>query len=293
MATIRQKGAEQWHAQVRRTGWPPITETLPTRKEAEAWARNVESQMDRGIFVDRSAAERTTLGERIEVYKKEVTAKRPGEASRAAESSRLDRFVRDEPKLCAHAVAHLRPEHFEEYRDRRLTQIVTRGKPDGRGRYKPEKMKPGRVRKDGTPRANAAQPKAPPKPAKAVAPGTVKRELTLLKRVLDYKKRKLGLLINPINTEDVKRPVVNDEREVRLDAGCEKEASDRSRSIVRWGTHNRIRTGVSGLGIQRPDQLDNAGALSQSGTVCIRRDEPLRRELRSLRQPGSQRSNAL
>ena len=61
MATIRQKGLEQWHAQVRRTGWPPVTETLRTRKEAEAWARDVESQMDRGIFVDRSAGERTTL----------------------------------------------------------------------------------------------------------------------------------------------------------------------------------------------------------------------------------------
>ena len=48
-------------------------------------------------------------------------------------------------------------------------------------------------------------------------PGTVKRELTVLKRVIDHRKRKLGLLINPINTEDVKRPVVNDERDVRLD----------------------------------------------------------------------------
>jgi hypothetical protein len=122
MATIRQKGPEQWHAQVRRTGWPPITETLRTRKDAETWARDVESQMDRGIFVDRSAAERTTFGERLEIYKKEVTAKRPGAASRAAETSRLNRFMRDEPKLCADAVAHLGPEHFEEYRDRRLTQ---------------------------------------------------------------------------------------------------------------------------------------------------------------------------
>jgi hypothetical protein len=124
MATIRQKGPEQWHAQVRRTDWPPVTETLRTRKDAETWARD-------------------------------------GEASRAAEKSRLERFMRDEPKLCAYAVAHLRPEHFEEYRDRRLTQIVTRGKPGGRGQYKPDKVKPGRFRKDGTPRANAAT-KAPP-----------------------------------------------------------------------------------------------------------------------------------
>ena len=216
MATIREKGPGQWHAQVRRMGWPVITETKRTRKDAETWARDVESQMDRGVFVDRSPGERTTFGETIKTYIKAVTEKRPGETSRAAEKSRLERFMRDEPKLCAYAVAHLRPEHFEEYRDRRLTEFVTRGKPGGRGQYKPEKIKPGRFRKDGTPRANA-KPKAPQKPPKKVKPGTVKRELTVLKRVIDHSKRKLGLLINPINKDDVKRPVVNDERDVRLE----------------------------------------------------------------------------
>jgi hypothetical protein len=77
------------------------------------------------IFVDRSAAERTSFGEIIKTYIKQVTEKRPGEASRAAEKSRLERFMRDEPKLCAYAVAHLQSEHFEDYRDRRLNQFVT------------------------------------------------------------------------------------------------------------------------------------------------------------------------
>ena len=217
MATIREKEHEQWHAQVRRTGWPPITATLRTRKEAEMWARDVESQIDRGIFVNRSAGERTTLRETIERYIKEVTAKRPGEASRIAETSRLERFMRDEPKLCAYAVAHLRPEHFEDYRDRRLNQFVSRGKKGGRGQYKPEHEKSGRRRNDGSLRANAAKPKAPAKAPTKVRPGTVKRELTLLKRVIDHVKRKFGLLTNPVSTEDVKRPVVNDERDVRLE----------------------------------------------------------------------------
>lgn len=97
MATIREKG-EQWHAQVRRTGWPPITATLSTRKQAEMWARDVESQIDRGILLDRSAAERTTLRETIEIYMRDVTAKRPGAASRIAETARLKRFMRDESK---------------------------------------------------------------------------------------------------------------------------------------------------------------------------------------------------
>lgn len=122
MATIRQKGPAQWHAQVRRTGWPPITETLRTRKDAETWARDVESQMDRGVFVDRSEAERTTFGERIEVYKREVTSKRPGEASRAAESSRLDRFMRDN-RSCA-------PMPWPTFGLSILKSIVTAGLPN-------------------------------------------------------------------------------------------------------------------------------------------------------------------
>src|ERR1035441_4856117 len=95
-------------------------------------------------------------------------------------------------------------------------KLLPAASPGGRDQYKPEMVKPGRFRKDGSPRANAAT-KAPPKPPKKVEPGTVKRELTVLKKVIDHRKRKLGLLINPLNTEDVKRPVVNDERDVRLE----------------------------------------------------------------------------
>lgn len=180
MATIRKKGGSMARAGAP-LGLALSDANIPSRKKAEEWARDVESQMDRVVFVDRSEGKRATLGDPIKIYIKEVTEKRPGAASRAAEKSRLKRFMRDEPKLGAYAIAHLRPEHFEEYRYRRLAEFATRGKPGGRGQYKPEKPKPGRFRKDGTPRANAA-PKPPPKPPKKIAPGTVTRELTLLKR---------------------------------------------------------------------------------------------------------------
>ena len=216
MATIRQRGPDQWHIQIRRRGWPLVTATKRTRKDAETYARDVEGQMDRGVFVDRSPAERTTFREVVQRYLAEVTDKRPGAASRAAERARLERFLRDEPALCSYAVAHLRPEHFEEYRDRRLKQPVRRGKANGRGQSSPTGIPLGRMRKDGKPRVNAALPKPPARPSKLVSKGTVKRELTLLKKAIDHSKRRLGLPINPVNSEDVKRPVVNDERDVRL-----------------------------------------------------------------------------
>lgn len=218
MATIREKGPGQWAVQVRRKGWPTKSKTLRTKKEAEIWARDVENAMDRGIFVDRSPSERETLKQLIETYLVEVTDQRLGEESRAAERARLERFMRDEVDLCAHAVAHLTPKMFADYRDRRQTEVSRRGKPGGRGQYKAVEHKP-KLKKDGTPRANAAKAKAAPKPPKTIAPGTVKRELTVLKGVIDHSRSRLGLLINPINTGDVKRPVVKDERDVRLEVG--------------------------------------------------------------------------
>lgn len=197
MASIREKGPYQWAVQIRRKGWPLQSATFRTKKDAQAWARQIKSGMDRSQFVDQSAAQQVTLGDLVRLYKKEVTAQRPGEDLRIAESLRLDRFLREETALCAYAIAHLTPEHFEDYRDRRLTQKVGRtGRP--------------------------------------IKPGTVKRELTLLKRVIDYRKRRLGLIVNPVNTEDVKRPAVRDERDVRLTAEQKAQllaACDQARNV--------------------------------------------------------------
>lgn len=185
MATIRKRTNGTWQAKIRRQGWPQQSKTFPTKKKAQDWAHRLESELSSGQFIDRSAGQRTTLKQLIEIYLVEVTDKRPGEASRVAERARLERFMRDEPRLCAHAVSHLKPDDFEDYRDRRLKEKVTRGKTQD-------------------------------KKAKTVSPATVRRELTLFKRVIDYRKRRLGLAVNPVNTEDVTRPAANDERDVRL-----------------------------------------------------------------------------
>lgn len=52
--------------------------------------------------------------------------------------------------------------------------------------------------------------------SETISPSTVKRELNLLKRVIDYRARWLGIQYNPVNAQDVKRPTVQDERDVRL-----------------------------------------------------------------------------
>ena len=47
----------------------PVTcKTFETKSEAEKWSREIESEMDRGVFVSRSEAEGTTLKEALDRY---------------------------------------------------------------------------------------------------------------------------------------------------------------------------------------------------------------------------------
>jgi integrase len=56
---------------VRRKGQPTTCKTFETRADAERWAREIESEMDRGIYVSRSEAESTTLAEALDRYMEE------------------------------------------------------------------------------------------------------------------------------------------------------------------------------------------------------------------------------
>ena len=49
------------------------TKTFETRAEAEQWARAIEVEMAKGVFVSRAEAESTTLRELLERYLEEVT----------------------------------------------------------------------------------------------------------------------------------------------------------------------------------------------------------------------------
>ncbi|KNH05818.1 Shufflon-specific DNA recombinase [Candidatus Burkholderia brachyanthoides] len=54
-----------------------------TRDEAEAWARLIESEINRGVFVSRAEAESTTLAEALDRYDREIAASKNQEGLRA------------------------------------------------------------------------------------------------------------------------------------------------------------------------------------------------------------------
>ncbi|MDE3022681.1 MAG: site-specific integrase [Pseudomonadota bacterium] len=112
MATIRKKGDMQWHVQIRRKGYPVQTKTFNTRALAEIWARDIESEMDKGLFVSRTEAEKTTLKTALERYLKEITPKKKGERQ---ERNRIHGWLTH--SLSSRFLASIRGSDMAVYRD--------------------------------------------------------------------------------------------------------------------------------------------------------------------------------
>ncbi len=116
MATIRQYNNARWQAIVRRKGQPVLSKTFGTKFEAERWSRLTESEIDRGVFVDRTEAERTTVGDLIDRYLSEVT---PNKKSARSETQRL-RFLKG--LLGHHTASNFQSKHVASFRDTRLRE---------------------------------------------------------------------------------------------------------------------------------------------------------------------------
>lgn len=50
MAYIKQRG-EYWRAEIRRKGYKATYRTFDTQKQAQQWARRIESEMDSGLYI--------------------------------------------------------------------------------------------------------------------------------------------------------------------------------------------------------------------------------------------------
>ena len=114
MASIRQLSNSKWQAQIRRTGHKPITSTFINKSDAAMWARQIESEIDRGIFLDRTEADSTSMAELFTRYLLEVT---PHKLSASREKSRLAILKTYFGYLM---VTQVQSKHVAQYRDLRM-----------------------------------------------------------------------------------------------------------------------------------------------------------------------------
>lgn len=119
MATIRPRKNKHGkiighQAIVRRVGFPPQSKVFKRYADANAWAAIIESEMERGEFIDRTQADRLTLAEGLEDYKA-VTERKRGKKQELVRIAYWQRH-----KLGKAAIGKIKPKDFAQWRDEEL-----------------------------------------------------------------------------------------------------------------------------------------------------------------------------
>ncbi|MHB1564507.1 MAG: site-specific integrase [Leptospirillum sp.] len=116
MAYIR-KRLDAWEVSINKKGFPRQSHTFATKADAEKWSRQIESEMDRGIFVSRKEAENTTLSDALDRYLSEVSALK--------KSHRTEKIYAGTWKKSfgSRSLASITSTDIAKYRDNRLKEV--------------------------------------------------------------------------------------------------------------------------------------------------------------------------
>lgn len=118
MATFLQRDSGWWQAKIRRQGYPSQSRSFEKKAEADAWARQIETEMDRGVFVSRDEAERTTFRTLAERYVREVLPQKRGKEQ---DGYRIKVLITE---FGNYSLAALSSSMIAEYRDKRLKTLA-------------------------------------------------------------------------------------------------------------------------------------------------------------------------
>jgi integrase len=198
MATFRQRDSGYWQAIIRRKGHPDESRTFRTKADAEAWARDVESKIDRGVFVSASEAERTTFSDLAKAFQTDFApmhykTRQDNKEAWRFQLSRLDEF------FGPYSVAAIDQKLVAKFRDARLKGTASR---------------------------------------KAVGESTARKDIFMLSKVLGFAESERGITLprgNPV--EKIRKPSEGSGRDRRLSADEWKKLETqlkKSRSPFLW-----------------------------------------------------------
>ena len=120
MATVRKLLSGKWNAQVRRKGHSLVSKTFLSQKDAHVWIRSIESEMDKGSYINRSVLESTTLGEVLVRYRDEIT---PTKKGKKQEETRIAMWLSH--PLAKRSLASLKSSDFVKHRDSRCASVAS------------------------------------------------------------------------------------------------------------------------------------------------------------------------
>ena len=116
MAYFRKRSGA-WEATIDKKGFNRISRTFGTKTEAEVWARHLENEMDRGIFVSRKESENTALAAALDRYIQEVSVLK--------KSHRTEKLYAGTWKKAfgPRSLASITSTDIAKYRDNRLKEV--------------------------------------------------------------------------------------------------------------------------------------------------------------------------
>ncbi len=116
MPSIIKRG-KRYRALIRKKGYPAISKSFSDRKSAETFAKDIESRIERGVFIDSFLAEKTTLFDLVERYELEISPSKKGH--------RIDLHVAKPLKMALgeYNLSQIQPFLVSQYRDRRLKKV--------------------------------------------------------------------------------------------------------------------------------------------------------------------------
>ncbi len=169
MATIRKRSGK-YHAQIRKTGYQPLTKTFSSLTTAKRWASTTEADMERNLHV--VIPDNTTVGGLLDRYEEEVSPLHKSHKVEKYRSQTLRKYLGDK------RVYALLPSVVCKYRDQRL---------------------------------------------KTVSPASLKRELVILRSVLNTAIKEWGINLQSNPVSMVSLPKIGNGRDRRLEAGEEEK----------------------------------------------------------------------
>jgi integrase len=116
MSNIRQRG-KRWQAQIRVKGCKSLSKTFITKREAQTWSYTIESELQRGLYIDRTLAENTLIKDVLHRYEIEVV---PKLRSAVNVRSTLKHLYVHFGQI---SLANIKPTQLVNYRELRLEQV--------------------------------------------------------------------------------------------------------------------------------------------------------------------------